>query len=197
MGLFNKHKKFPKYSKGAGSISNLPKYEAQMPEEGDSRYYEMPDKERTNFSRMENEDARTSKMPEMRAEYERPSFKPSPEEPDFELPTRLPGKIELREPMKVPLSEPVRESVERSYNPVGNYGNVGSEPIYVKLDDYKKAVKSIALIRDKIEEADELIGKIVQLKKEEDQQLNEWHREITEIKNKLMEVDRTLFEVDR
>ncbi len=195
MALFNKHNKFPRYPKSS-SISSLPKYESQTDDGFDKQNYyeEMKD---------EHEEAKKPDFfPNMKEyELEKPAFPTLGE--DFNIPLRRPDKFELRTPEvkeETPEESFMSEMAQKSYVPErfsSPMAGSGSEPIYVRLEEYRKAVKNIAMIRDKLDNAEELLTEILQIKKEEDDQISAWHKEITEIKNKLMEVDKDLFEVHR
>ena len=67
-------------------------------------------------------------------------------------------------------------------------------PVYVKIDDYKDILDVINMIKNKIVEARETLGKINELKNEEDAELELWHTGIEEIERKTEYVDKTLFE---
>ena len=184
MALFHKNKKFPKYP--ASSLSNLPKYESQMDE------HEFGE---VNTSMMKNDDYNMSsgyspvadEMPQM------PEMKPM-NLPDLNIPIRRPEKFDLRLPEMREEPTPARERFpEKVYSNAMN----DNSPIYVKLEDYKKAIRNISFIRDKLNEAENVLRDIMELKKEEDQQLVQWQKELIVIKSKLLEVDNGLFEVSR
>lgn len=181
MGFFKK-KKFPKYVKGSSDLSHLPSYESQMED------YAKPDK----LPKPKMLIPKFPKIPKTAFEkpvLEKPSYSAFPEEElSLDIPNRVPDKFELRE-------EPEESLHEKSYASLPPVG--GTEPIYVKIEDYKKAVKSISIINDKLNEAEDLLNEVIDLKKEEDGQLSEWHREMAEIKSKLMDVHKSLFEVGR
>lgn len=67
-------------------------------------------------------------------------------------------------------------------------------PVYVKIKDYKDVLDVLDLIKNKISEARELLGKINELKNEEDTELELWNSGLEEIERKVEFVDRTLFE---
>jgi uncharacterized protein YfkK (UPF0435 family) len=67
-------------------------------------------------------------------------------------------------------------------------------PVFVRIEDYKDVLDIMHMIRGKIAEAKELLGKINELKNEEDAELELWHSGIEEVERKLDFVDRSLFE---
>ena len=69
------------------------------------------------------------------------------------------------------------------------------KPIFVKIDKYKEAVKTIESIRTKIEEAESLMKNLTRLREQEEKELQEWQSNLDDVKQKLMKVDKNLFEV--
>lgn len=67
-------------------------------------------------------------------------------------------------------------------------------PVYVKIDEYKGVLDVVNLIKAKIKQARDIIGKINDLKNEEDSELNVWESSLTEIEDKIGYIDKTLFE---
>ncbi len=193
MDLFKK-KKFPQYIKETPSLPNLPKYESQF---GDQE-----------FKRTSKHDVIDYEMGKPALDFEKPEFKAISDigyKEDLNIPTRMPSKFELRTPeiketsfnqSIVPTNIPYEEKPVQEIS-AKMMGTEMEQPIYVKLEDYKKAVKNISLIKDKLNETENIIVEIMNLKKAEDDQISVWQKEITEIKNKLLEVYKGLFEVNR
>ncbi|MDD5331414.1 MAG: hypothetical protein PHE43_01145 [Candidatus Nanoarchaeia archaeon] len=67
-------------------------------------------------------------------------------------------------------------------------------PVFIKLDKYKMVIKSINDMKRKIEETQEIIAKLEDVKKEEDMQLQKWHDDLETLKERLLSIDSTLFE---
>ncbi len=199
MSLLNKHSKFPRYPKPASSLSNLPHYESQMNEPAEKQsYYDEPQDSSFELPPFEMPSEKQASSPPARfppttGTSEKSSFSPPQDLSRLELPARRPANYDLRMP---PLQE---QSLENKKERMPDTMNMlqDTEPIYVRLEEYKKAVKNISFIRDKLDEAEQILSEIMQMKKEEDQQMMDWYKEITEIKNKLIEVDRGLFEVHK
>ena len=112
-------------------------------------------------------------------------YTPAPEFHEIDMPRRMPSKPELRMP------EPMFDEYPQRQMQQGR----NDEPLFVKIEEYKAAVKNIGIIKSKLNEIESLLGDITRLKQQEDAQLAAWHREITEVKTKLLEIDQKLFEV--
>ena len=66
-------------------------------------------------------------------------------------------------------------------------------PVYVKINDYKEVLEIIGIIKNKITQAKEILGKLNQLRNEEDAEIELWHSGLDEVERKVEFVDRALF----
>ena len=69
-----------------------------------------------------------------------------------------------------------------------------SKDIFVKLDKFYAARKSLVSIRQKLEEIDELLKRIRETKMREEQELAAWEKELLNIKSRVNDVNVNLFE---
>ena len=67
-------------------------------------------------------------------------------------------------------------------------------PIYVKIEEYRDVLDIMNMIKSKLNEARKTLGKINDLKNEEDAELELWHTSLDEVDRKVEYVDKTLFE---
>lgn len=67
-------------------------------------------------------------------------------------------------------------------------------PVFVKIDEYKDVLDVMELIKNKISQAKDIIGKINELKNEEDYELEMWKTSIEDIERKIDNIDRSLLE---
>ena len=67
-------------------------------------------------------------------------------------------------------------------------------PVFVRIEDYKEVISIMGMIKEKIEEAKEKLGKLNDLKNEEDAEIELWHTGLEEVERKVLFVDKTLFE---
>ncbi len=67
-------------------------------------------------------------------------------------------------------------------------------PIFVKIEEYKDVLDVINMVKAKIDEAKRTLGKINELKNEEDAELELWHSTLEEMERKVDFVDKALFE---
>ena len=67
-------------------------------------------------------------------------------------------------------------------------------PVFVRIDEYKDVLEVIGLIKDKIEGARSTLGRINELKNEEDSELELWNSKLEEIEKKIDFIDRSLFQ---
>lgn len=88
---------------------------------------------------------------------------------------------------RFPETKPVFEEPTFRQKPV-------SGPLFVKIDKYKAAVKTIDDIKARLNEAEKILRNLNKINDEEQHELSEWQHDITEIKEKLLKVDKDLFE---
>lgn len=67
-------------------------------------------------------------------------------------------------------------------------------PVFVRIDEYKGVLEIMGLIKDKLNEARDTLGKINELKNEEDSELEIWNTTLEEIEKKVEQIDKELFE---
>jgi hypothetical protein len=67
-------------------------------------------------------------------------------------------------------------------------------PLFVKVEEYKDILDVINMVRSKLDAAKKTLGKINDLKNEEDAELELWHTTLDEVEHKIDFVDKTLFE---
>jgi hypothetical protein len=67
-------------------------------------------------------------------------------------------------------------------------------PVFVKIEDYKDIVDLIALVKDRLKQAKFLLGKIREIKDQEDAEITAWTNEIEDVDQRINDVDRALFE---
>ncbi|MEK6825995.1 MAG: hypothetical protein AABX90_00020, partial [Nanoarchaeota archaeon] len=155
---------FPEFPKYESSLPEIPKYESAL--EDFPKFKSLP-----------------------RPEFPKPQYQKNEQ---FEIPRRMPDKIELLSPEK----EEFYPRMLDQFNPMPSSHQSPSESnqIFVKLSDYRKSLNNLREIKRMLDEAEKLMADIQRLKSEEDKQLSQWQQEINEVKSKLMDVDKDLFE---
>ncbi|MEM4271639.1 MAG: hypothetical protein QXD13_00930 [Candidatus Pacearchaeota archaeon] len=142
----------------------------------------------------------------------KPIFKPRTEEqisePEANVPSSFPEfpekepeeseLPEIPEP-KAPKPQKIRELDELS--PVPAERKVAelkpekkTEDIFVKIDKFHSARKSLMIARAKIHEIEQLLSKIRETRMREEQELASWEKEIDLIKSKVEDVTKNIFE---
>jgi len=67
-------------------------------------------------------------------------------------------------------------------------------PVFVKINDYKEILDIVDVMKHKLKETTQTLEKIKQLKSEEDKELREWEKNVTEISRRLAFIDSAFFE---
>ena len=108
--------------------------------------------------------------------------------------------VEFKKPVKSafqPKPKPTFQPRQETFKsmPLEHHFESGEKPIFVKIEDYKSAVKAIDLIKEKLDEANNTLEHIERVRQEEERELDLWRNDIERVKDKLMFIDEKLFEV--
>jgi len=66
--------------------------------------------------------------------------------------------------------------------------------VYVKLDDYNDVMDVVSLVKERLKQARFLIGKIRELKSQEDAEIESWTSELDNVEERVGIIDQTLTE---
>ncbi|MFH2019834.1 MAG: hypothetical protein ABIJ34_00315 [archaeon] len=66
--------------------------------------------------------------------------------------------------------------------------------IFIKIEEYKDLLDIIALINEKIKDARAVLGKIYDLKNQEDAELEAWKTSLDDVERKVRYIDQVLVE---
>ncbi len=69
-----------------------------------------------------------------------------------------------------------------------------TNPVFVRIDEFKDAMDIINVLKKKINESYELLSKLDELKSKEDQEIADWKVQLDDLKSKTDFIDKTLFE---
>jgi len=67
-------------------------------------------------------------------------------------------------------------------------------PVFVKIVDYKEVLDIVDVLKQKLKETTQTLEHIRELKSEEDKELQEWEKSITEISRRIAFIDSAFFE---
>jgi hypothetical protein len=67
------------------------------------------------------------------------------------------------------------------------------EPVYIRLDKFKFAIDGFEGIKEKIAEVEKYLHKIREQKRREDEEMQEWEKEIESIKMRIEAIDNKIF----
>jgi hypothetical protein len=96
---------------------------------------------------------------------------------------------------ELPPQEPPRQE---SFAAPPVMDNSSSErPLFVRIDDFKDAMKKVDNIKESLAKTDEILSKLENIKAEEETEFKAWHEDIKKIKDKVMDIDNILFETKR
>ncbi len=84
---------------------------------------------------------------------------------------------------------------KKEYPPLRPKMHNGEEkPLFVKIENYKDAMKTLDRVKEELKRTDEVLEKINEIRSNEEKELESWHNEIRKLKDRLLEIDKKLFE---
>jgi hypothetical protein len=69
-------------------------------------------------------------------------------------------------------------------------------PVFVKIEEYEEILNILDVIKHKIEVTKTTLGKLKELKGEEDREIEAWTANLDNISRKMIDIDKTLFGVN-
>jgi len=147
-------------------------------------------KELSGFSQAAIKDAITNE--ESTEEKER-SFKTIELENNWERKEQEPNKLEfdnLKIESALPAPPPVSVNNKQKFQ---KQDSKNSE-IFVKIDKFYSAKKALESTKSKLNEIDELLKRIREVKIREEQELSSWEKDIVNLKSKIKDVHENIFE---
>lgn len=193
MGLFKKSKKSKKENL---DIPNFPKYETQI-------HNKPLDLHKMDESEFEDFDIPVRKPKLKPARIPQPMEHHRSHRNHISAPSQVSPLVDIRPHHKNKMPVPIRHQIFEEANTdlthtdltgTGLTRTDTNQPIYVRLEEYNKAVSTIKQILDKTVEAEEILSEIESIKSKEDKQLIMWQKEINDVKNKILGIEKSLFE---
>ena len=69
--------------------------------------------------------------------------------------------------------------------------------VFVKIDDYKDVLDVLDLIKAKVQEIRTTLNSLNELRKEEDNEVQQWHGMIDDIEKKIENIDKMMIEPEQ
>ena len=194
MGLFNKKEDVPEIP-SAPTLPELPKQEEKV-------LSELPSFPSDPKNEAFNQEIVKSAVTDM----------PSPEENEVnvEIPEGLHITEESKEESLIPPRSSIKNSIPEFPKQISttefpkktleiseSMSNVSTtkqvEPIFVRIDKFQSAQKNLVEIKSKINEIELILGKIKEVKTQEEAELKGWSEDIEKVKSRLAEIDKDVF----
>ncbi len=133
------------------------------------------------------------KIPRESGLPEFPSYKVSAEKP--EIPPLPPFKRNLEIPKRelatVNIPSRVAAPLRKEITPLTK--QISQEkPLYIQMEEYSKILKTLELIKSKINNAESTLLNLERFKEKEDIELGRWKEEVNKIKENLILVEKSL-----
>ncbi len=106
-----------------------------------------------------------------------------------------PVQLPVEEPSEQPVMRPSAQPVVEGRLPRPEVARIEDKPVFVKLQEYREVMASIELLKQKIQDVEFVLGKIEELRAQEQVELNNCQNNLNKIKEKLIGIDKKLFEV--
>jgi len=120
----------------------------------------------------------------------------SDEEDPFTQSQEDPAAQALKEYQKKPTAPPQTTQIVPTAQPVRQTQTAGKDkPIFVKIGQYREATTHIQTLKQTIQDTEELLIKLEELKGQEQIEIDNAKKNLEEIKEKLLNIDKQLFEV--
>jgi len=101
---------------------------------------------------------------------------------------------EINQPAQIMQPEPQMPSRQLvSPPPISRNFSKEAEPIFVKLENFRSAVDNFERVKGKINEIEELLKRINDVKHQEEKEMQEWENELQSVKEKIDSIDNSLF----
>jgi hypothetical protein len=195
MGLFSKKKKegldiaslpdLPEDNINFSSKDELPALEenpeiANLPEIESNALPTLPNSQTGRNFNQEAIKSAVTEPPKINPSFEKSKFAPLKQTaPDLENKTMAPS---IREPRTVEITDNFSPQQTKK-----------AEPVFIRLDKFQTTVETFEEIKNKIIEIEELLKKTKEIKQQEEQELNDWEREIQIIKSRIDAIDKNIF----
>lgn len=83
---------------------------------------------------------------------------------------------------------------EKSKHPANSAVQAVKSPIFIRVDKFQAAQKDFEDMKKKIKEIDSVISKIKEMSAKENKEIEDWTRNLEDIKLKLIQIDNSIFE---
>jgi hypothetical protein len=67
-------------------------------------------------------------------------------------------------------------------------------PVFVKVEEYRSILELLDTVKQRLGQARELLAKVNDLKQQEDQQIENWARDIDDVEDRLSSISKSLLE---
>lgn len=108
------------------------------------------------------------------------------------LPPLTPEKMPPVMGPPAPIEEPTEEEPERKEPEPVMAETRG--PLFVKIDDYKAILHGISVVKNNVDEANNIIKRLGTIRTEKDKEFEKWKSKLEDLNRKLVYIDKTIFE---
>jgi hypothetical protein len=190
-------KKLPEFSSSTPSMSDyrkpqLPAFEMENPEE----IHRLPSFPDSPMNKGFSQSAIKSAIEEDKNLPELPEWIPENKENDSTFTTSRTKEMDEWKPQRM---EFPNSSLEEIRNPPKINTSVQNtmtqkKHLFVKLEKFKESRESLTKISEKLDQMEDLLKMIKEVKAKEDAEITEWEKDIENIKSRISFINREIFE---
>lgn len=70
-------------------------------------------------------------------------------------------------------------------------------PVFVKIQEYQDVTDMLALAKERLRKANDLLDKIKELKSREDEELQRWQQDLDDVEVHIENIDKRLMETEK
>ena len=125
---------------------------------------------------------------------QQPATQPKPFTPP-QLPPQQPTQQPIEHPAQTTPQPRKPLTITPTGQPPTEQSSSEDKPIFVKIGQYRQAMSTIQMLKQKLHDTEALITQLENLRTQEQQEINTAKTNLKSVKDKLMQIDKQLFEV--
>lgn len=200
MGWFSKKEEVPEVEHASSRINSIPELPSFPNQQKKDSLPELPSFPNNASSQNLNQEIVKSAVSDLDSSPEEDNevesqevVKTLPKKEIFQNTMNIPSKKEMNSPIPSPPKRIEQPKITPKIMPGKNSSLNDDEPIFVRLDKFQSAQKSLDTIMKRISEIDFTIKEIKEVKDKEDEELSKWAKETEELKSLVSKIDDEIF----
>lgn len=102
-----------------------------------------------------------------------------------------PEEQEIQRAVK-PAPNPTMPNLQPAMEPMGQ--PTEEKPLFVKVETYREVMATLNELKERLKSAGDILTELNKIKNKEEKELQGWHTDLENLKEKLINIDKLLFE---